>query len=417
MDRVLEKKTWTLRRIGMLSGAVCVAGLILYMIVFADSRLTMNIEQTGLTISSVRTEEFLEFIPVTGTIQPIRTIFLDAMESGRVEKIFVEAGTMVKEGQPILQLRNTNMILDAVNREAQLFEQVNNLQNSRVNSAQTRISMKNQLIDLQNQLRRAERTLSQNDKLIQNGHISQEEYKRAQDDYELIKQRYDLTLDAVRNDSTLRTAQIAQLERSADRLESNLKVVKQNLDNMAVKSPITGTLTALNAEIGEYKTTGTRLGQIDITDRYKVRIPVDEYYISRVDIGLRGRCELAGKNYTLTVSKIYTEVRNGRFEIEMLFDAEQPADIRRGQTLQIRLELGKAERVLLVDRGGFYQSTGGQWVFKLNPAGTEAYRVPVRLGRQNPQSLEVLDGLQAGDNIITSSYENFNTMQRLVLKK
>ncbi len=417
MDRVLEKKIWTLRRIAMLAGAVCVTGLALYLIVFADSRLSMNVEQATLSVSTVRKDDFLEFIPVTGTVQPIRTIFLDAIETGRVEKIFVEAGTFVHEGQPLLQLRNANMILDAVNREAQLFEQVNNLQNSRVNSAQTRISMKNQLIDLQNQLRRAERTLSQNDKLIQNGHISQEEYKRAQDDYELIKQRYDLTLDAVRNDSVLRTAQIAQLERSADRLESNLSIVKQNLENMTVKAPISGMLTALNAEIGEHKTTGTRLGQIDITDRYRVRIPVDEYYISRVDLGLRGQCEIAGKQYTLTISKVYAEVRNGRFEVDMLFDGEQPTDIRRGQTLQIRLELGRAERTMLVDRGSFYQSTGGQWVFKLNPAGTEAYRVPVRLGRQNPQALEVLEGLQEGDRVITSSYENFNTMQRLILKK
>ncbi len=420
MDKPIEKKRWTPKKLAAIGGSVALVVVILYMTVLGDTRSKLNVELDKITISAVDKGVFQEFIPVTGTVQPIRTIYLDAVEGGRVEKIYAEAGAMLNEGDPIVQLRNSQMILDAVNREAQMYEQVNNLQNTRVTMEQTRLNLKSQVIDLDNQIAAAERVFRQNEKLISAGHVSKEEYARTKDAYEFLLKRRTLTLETQHQDSVMRTAQVAQLEHSTGRLQSNLGIVRQNLDNMLVRAPVTGQLTSLNAEIGEAKTPGQRLGQIDVLNGFKVRVPIDEFYIARTEVGQSGQCEIAGKTYRLVIRKVFSEVKNGRFEVDMTFDngtnTGVPDGIKRGQSLQIRLELGSEQQAILLTRGGFYQKTGGQWVYVVDPSGSYAVKRTIRLGRQNPQAFEVLEGLQIGEKVITSSYDNFGDIEKLVLK-
>jgi HlyD family secretion protein len=419
MDKVIQKKRWTPKKIGAIAAGAAFTGLLAYMTLWSDTRSKLNVERDKITVAAVERGAFQEFIPVTGTVMPIRTIYLDAEQGGRVQKVYAEAGAMVKEGDPILQLSNAQMILDAVNREAQLFEQVNNLQNTRVTMQQTRLTLKQQLIDLENQFARAERAFEQNKKLVENGHVSKEDFARAKDDYDNLRKRLDLTKETMKQDSTLRTAQMGQLERSTGRLESNLGIVKQNLDNMLVRAPVSGQLTSLNAEIGEAKSAGQRLGQIDVLDGFKVRVPVDEFYISRTQVGQFGTCEIAGATYKLVIRKVYSEVKNGRFEVDMMFEGgnnSAPEGVKRGQSLQIRLELGGQETATLLARGGFYQKTGGQWVFVVDASGAFATKRQIRLGRQNPQAFEVLEGLQLGEKVIVSSYDTFGDIEKLVIK-
>jgi HlyD family secretion protein len=416
MDKPIQKKRWTARNITMIAAGVVFAGFVVYTVVLGDTRSTLNVERDKITISSVERGVFQEFIPVTGTVQPQRTIFLDAVDGGRVEKLFVEAGAMVKEGDPIVLLKNSTMVLDAVNREAQMLDQMNNLQNSRVSMEQTRLTLKNQLLDLENQIANAKRLFEQNTILNQKQLVSKEEFERARDNYEFLVKRKALTLETSRTDSTMRHAQVQQLERSTDRLQSNFGVVKQNLDNMLVRAPISGQLTSLNCEIGEAKSNGQRLGQIDVIDAYKIRVPVDEFYLARINIGQSGQCEIAGKSYRLIIRKVFSEVQNGRFQVDMYFEGNAPDGIRRGQSLQIRLELGSEEQATLLARGGFYQKTGGQWVYVLASDGKQAIKRSVRLGRQNPNTFEVIEGLQLGEKVITSSYDTFGDAEKLVVK-
>jgi HlyD family secretion protein len=416
MDTPLQKKRWTARTITMIAAGIVFAGFVVYAVVLGDTRSTLNVERDKITVSSVERGVFQEFIPVTGTVQPQRTIFLDAVDGGRVEKMFVEAGAMVKEGDAIVLLKNSTMVLDAVNREAQMLDQMNNLQNTRVSMEQTRLSLKNQVLDLDNQISNAKRLFEQNTILNQKQLVSKEEFERARDNYEFLVKRRILTLETSRTDSTMRHAQVQQLERSTDRLQANFGVVKQNLDNMLVRAPISGQLTSLNCEIGEAKTSGQRLGQIDVIDAYKVRVPVDEFYLARINVGQSGQCDIAGVSYRLTIRKVFSEVQNGRFQVDMYFEGNAPGGIRRGQSLQIRLELGSEEQATLLARGGFYQKTGGQWVYVLANDGKQAIKRSVRLGRQNPNTFEVLEGLQQGEKVITSSYDSFGDAEKLVVK-
>lgn len=416
MDKPIQKKRWTARNITILAAGAVFAGFVIYTVVLGDTRSTLNVERDKITVSAVERGIFQEFIPVTGTVQPQRTIFLDAVDGGRVEKLFVEAGAMVKEGDAIVLLKNSTMVLDAVNREAQMLDQMNNLQNSRVSMEQTRLTLKNQLLDLENQIANAKRLFEQNQILVQKQLVSKEEFERARDNYEFLVKRKTLTHETIRTDSIMRLAQVQQLESSTERLKTNFSVVKQNLDNMLVRAPISGQLTSLNCEIGEAKTSGQRLGQIDVIDAYKIRVPIDEFYLARINVGQVGQCEIAGKPHRLVIRKVFSEVKNGRFEVDMYFEGATAEGIRRGQSLQIRLELGSEEQANLLTRGGFYQKTGGQWVFVLSGDGKQAVKRNVRLGRQNPNTFEIIEGLQVGEKVITSSYDTFGDAEKLVVK-
>jgi HlyD family secretion protein len=416
MDRPLKKKKWTPKRISLLSLAVVFLFLAFRFVVFGDHSSKLNVQADRITISTVHTGEFQEFITVTGTIIPIKTIYLDAMEGGRVETIFLEAGSYVNKGDSILKLSNTNLLLDIMYREAELFQQSNNLRTTRLLMEQNRLALQAELMELDYEVSDQERTCNTNNELKKKKLIPEQEYDTAKDKLDYLLNKRDLTLQSHQQDSIFRDTQIQQLEISLARMEANLKIVKENLENLIIRAPVSGQLTSLNAEIGESKNRGERLGQIDVLDGFKVRVNIDEYYITRINIGLRGEFTLNDRIYPLIIKKIYPEVLNGRFEVDLEFSDKEPEGLRRGQTLHIRLELGDLSQALLLDRGGFYQTTGGRWVYVLDPSGKVAIKRNVSLGRQNPEVFEIIGGLEEGERVITSSYDNYGDKDKLILK-
>ncbi|MEJ2635437.1 MAG: HlyD family efflux transporter periplasmic adaptor subunit [Calditrichia bacterium] len=416
MDRVIEKKKWPPKKIaGIVLGGLVVFFFI-YTFLFGDSSSKLNVETDRVTISTVSRGPFQEYIPVTGSVVPIKTVYLDAVEGGRVETRFIEEGSLVEKGDRILKLDNTNLQLDIMYREAELFQQINNLRNTRLEMERTRLDLQGKLIELDYQIQKQKRLFTRNQELHKKNLISNEEFEQSRDDYNYGVKHRALTLESYKQDSLFRQTQIHQLETSVHRMQANLEIVKQKLDNLIIKAPITGQLTSLNAEIGESKSPGERLGQIDVLDSFKVRVDVDEFYIARIQIGKRGAFDFAGKTYNLVIRKIYPEVSNGRFGVDMYFDGDVPQGIRRGQTLHIRLALGDLSEAVLLARGGFYQKTGGQWIYVVDKSGDFATRQSIKLGRQNPNYFEVLEGLKPGDKVVTSSYDSYGDIDKLVLK-
>ena len=417
MDRIIEKKRWTAKKIGGIASLVLLAAVIIYQIGFSDRSSRLNIDSNRLVISTVREGEFQEFIPVIGTVVPIKTIYLDAIEGGSVKQLFLEAGSFVNAGDSILELANTNLLLDIMYREAELFQQSNNLRNTRLAMEQNRLNLKAQIQELDYKIKQIKREYNNQENLFSRDLIAEQIFDATKDEYEYLIGKRDITIQSHVQDSIFRETQLGQLTQSLDRMENNLEIVKLNLENMVIKAPVSGHLTSLNAEIGESKNRGERLGQIDILDGFKLRVPVDEYYISRVSIGQRGTFTFSGNQYELAVSKVYPEVLNGRFEVDMEFVVDEPDGIRRGQSQHIRLELDDPTQALLLDRGGFYQRTGGQWVYLLDKSGNTAVKQSIRLGRQNADVFELLEGLNPGDRVITSSYDTFGDMDKLILNK
>lgn len=417
MDRKIEKKTWTPKRIGLIAFGLIFFSFTIYTFLLADHSSRLNVDTEKITVARVTRGPFQEFIPVTGTVLPIKTIYLDAMEGGRVDKLFVEEGAFVKEGDPILQLTNTNLQMDVMFREAQLFEQINNLRNTRLAMEQSRLRNQSDLIDLEYQTRTLKRRFDIASGLIEQKLVSQQEFEQTRDEYDYALKRREVLIETMRQDSLLRAVQVQSLENSIHHMQTNLDIIKSNMANLTVRAPVNGQLTSRNSELGESKRTGDRLGQIDVLDGFKVRAGIDEHYIARIQIGQTGEFDFAGRSYGLVIKKVYPQVTNGRFEVDMEFSAETPPDIRRGQSLQIRLELGDLAEAVLIPRGGFYQKTGGQWIFVVDASGDYATRRPIRLGRQNPQMFEVLDGVTPGETVVTSSYDQYGDIDKLVLNQ
>jgi len=415
MDRKIERQWYQKKQVWWSAGGTLVIFLIVYLILTSDTQSRLNVNTERITISTVERGPFQVYIPLTGTVMPIRTVYLDAMEGGRVEAVIREAGSFVNQGDTILHLSNTSLLLDIMNREAQLFEQSNNLRNTRLAMQQNSLRLEGELLDLDRQIQGAKRTFEVSQQLYERNLASHDEFADARDQFEYLQRRRELTMETQHQDSLFRSMQIEMLEASVDRIQANLNVVRQNLENLYLRAPVTGQLTSLNAEVGESKVRGERLGQIDILDGFKVRAGVDEYYIVRVEQGLSGEFDLAGQTYELVVSKVYPEVRDGRFEVDLEFVGAAPVDIRRGQTVHIRLELSDLTECVLLARGGFYQSTGGRWAYVLDEAGEFAIKREIRLGQQNPRMFEVLEGLEPGDRVVTSSYDNFGDVDKLVL--
>ncbi|NOR21587.1 MAG: HlyD family efflux transporter periplasmic adaptor subunit [Candidatus Aminicenantes bacterium] len=416
MDRKIEKKKWPPKRIASLAAVGLFVILVLYVFLFRLNKSTLNVKTERITISTVTRGPFQEFIPIMGNVLPINTFYLNAVEGGRVEEIYLEAGTIVKEGDGILRLANTNLLLDIMWREAELFQQSNNLRNTRLSMEQYRLRLNQDLAEINNQLRQQKRTYERYKELVKNSLISKHEYELAKDQYEYLIKKKELTIESQRNDLEFRLGQIDALESSLKRMQDNLEIVKQKQDNLTIRAPVSGHLTALNAEIGQSKSPGQPLGQIDVLEGFRVRAAIDEHYIARIETGRTGEFDFAGKSYGLVIKKIYPEVIDGRFEVDMEFVDGGPEGITRGQTLHIRLELGDISEAILLPRGGFYQTTGGNWAYVVDESENVATKRKISLGRQNPQVFEVLEGLEPGDRVITSSYESFGNMDRLVLK-
>ena len=416
MDRIIKKKKWPLQRIIKYSAIGIFVMIIIYLLVFRSGGSTLNVRQDRITISIVKEGYFQEFIPIIGTIIPVETIYLDAEEGGRIEKIFKEAGSKVRKGDKILELSNTNLLLDIMYREAELFQQSNNLRNTRLMFEQNRLELERQLMDIDYNILSKKRKYKRNKVLFAEKLISRQDYEEIKDEYEYLVKKRSIIKETQEKDLHFRIQQIKHLEVSLKRMQDNLHIVKKKLENLTIRAPISGHLTSLNAEIGESKSPGQRLGQVDVINGFRVNAEIDEHYINRIEENKTGEFDFSGKSYRLIVKKIYPEVKDGKFEVDLEFDGTEPAGIRRGQTLHIRLQLSDMARAILLSRGGFYQTTGGNWVYILEGSGDFAVKRRIKLGRQNPRYFEVLEGLDPGDKVITSSYENFNNMDRLVLK-
>ena len=354
---------------------------------------------------------------MTGSVLPIKTIFLDAIEGGRVDSIFIQAGSFVEAGDKIVRLENRTLHIQIMSQDAQVVEQRNLLTSTRFNMEQNRTNLRHRLIDQEYQIRRLKRLYDRRKKLLEQNLISQEDFEATKDEYEYQLKRQNLNVESFKQDSLFQEVQIKQLDNSLIRLEQNLGVARTRLDDVTMRAPISGQLTSFNVEFeGECSTAGQRLGQIDELDGFKVRAGIDEHYLARIDKGLDGEFDFAGQSYALVTSRIYPEVRDGRFEVDLEFVGEEPEGIRRGQTLHIRLALGDLSEAVLIPRGGFYQKTGGQWIYIVDDAGDFAVKRKIRLGRQNTQMFEVLEGLEPGERVVTSSYDSFGDIDKLVLK-
>ena len=416
MDKKIEKKKWTPKRILTYGGGGLLFIFIIYLLIFADKSSKLNVESDRITISEVKYGPFQEFIPITGTVQPIKTFFLDVSEGGRVVKKFVEEGDFVNVGDPIIKMDNAELTLSVIYNQANVFSQINSLRSTRLSMEESKLNLRSQLLDIEYDLMDKRRTYENDKVLFEKNLISKNEYDRAKEQYDFAVQKRDLTLETFKQDSLFRTQQISQLEQSVETLQSNLGVTKTQLENLTVRAPIKGQLTALNAEIGQSIARGENLGRIDVIDSNKVRASIDEHYIARVMPGQMGEFTFNGKDYRLIIKTVFPQVTNGRFEVDMHFVGVVPNGIRRGQTLQIKLELGEPDKAITIDRGGFYQTTGGQWIFVVDKSGDYATKRNIKLGRQNTNSFEVLDGLKPGEKVITSSYETFGDVDKLILK-
>lgn len=416
MDRKIDNKGKKWRQIAWITAAAIVVIVVFYQIIFGDKSSRLNVETDKITVEQIREDSFLDYIAVIGTVEPIQTIYLDATEGGRVEEIYRREGGMVEAGEPLARLSNTNLLLDISNAETSYARTVNDMRMFRVQLEQQNLSSRSQLLDINLAMRQHERLYRNNKILMEQEHISKEEYEISKEQYEVTQEKLDLYQETYKQDSLYRILQLEAMENSLSNMEDNMKLVYQRLDAMELKAPVYGELAMLDLEIGQMINRGERLGRINILDSYKLRVEIDEHYISRITQGLKGSFEFAGDNYDLVITRIYPEVHAGRFAVDMEFSNGVPDQLRIGQTFRIRLELGESRDALLIPRGGFYQSTGGQWVFVVDPSGSYAVRRDIRIGRQNPRFYEVLEGLEPGERVIVSSYDNFGDVDRLVLK-
>ncbi len=417
MDRIIEKKKWNKKRILTIIGIAAIAGLAGASYYFTSGKDRLSVDTERLTVSEVKSGPFQVTIPVNGIVLPITTIYLDALEGGRVEEKYVEDGTVMKKGEPILRLSNTDLELNLLSQQSNVYNTLTQMQIARNAAQQNTVTKLNQMTDVESQLKEAGRIYNLDKKLYEQKAIGLQEMKKAENDYNYYLQKKELTRQILKQDSATNTQQLQQAKQSYEGSESALGLFRKKVGDLIVRAPVDGQLTSLDAEIGQNKNKGERLGQIDVLDGFKVRVDVDEHYISQVYTGLGGTFTFANKTYKLKITKVYTQVTNGRFQVDMKFDGDVPKGIRRGQTLQILLALSDETTALLLPKGGFYQQTGGNWIFKLNDNGTIAYKTDIQLGRMNTEYYEVLQGLKPGDKVVTSSYENYGNMQELVLKK
>ncbi len=417
MDRQLKKKKWPPKKILSLSGAGLLVLFIFYTLIFADHRSKLNVEVDKITIFTIQEGDFQEWIPETGVVQPIETYYLDAIEGGIVQELNTETGTMVKAGDPLITLTNSSLQLEVLNREAQLYEQINNLRTSRLLLDQNTQNLEKELAEVDYRLHLATPEYERQQLLYDEQVISRKEYEQAKEDFDYNTKRRVIVSSAYEQEIKLKSVQLKQLNDSEARMWKSLEAVGKILDNLVVKAPKDGQFASEQLEIGEAVQQGGRLGQIDVVNDFKLRVAVDELYLPRVTVGQIASYESQrGDLYKLEITKVYPAISNGNFEVDMEFQEQTPEGIKRGQSLRLRIELGNPGQALLLATGGFFQSTGGNWVFVVDESGDQAVRRNIRLGRKNSENYEVLEGLSPGDRVVTSSYDNFGDNEILILK-
>ena len=415
MDKQIKKKYWTFKRIGTFAGIALLVGFIGYQFIFADRRSKLKIEKDKITISEVKMGQFKEYIPQTGIVEPSRTVYLDAIEGGNIRNIVRESGAMLKKGDVILELTNLNRELSVLQQEASFNESINRARETKLNIMRNDLDQRQQLALIDNQLQILEPQYRRQKQLFEKKLIAKQDFERTEADYKYNLERKRITYEVYRNDSIDRIRQLKAVTKSEQQMTLSLDGVSKILDNLLIKSPIDGQLSTPHWEIGQAVSTAQRLGQVDIVGSFKVRVPIDELYLPKISAGLPATTDFAGKTYQLSITYIYPNITNGRFEVDMNFVGETPQGIRRGQSLRMRVELGQPSQELLLPIGGFYKDTGGNWVFIMDGEG-KAVKRDVKLGRKmGSEFFEVLEGLKPGDRVITSSYENFGDNEVLLL--
>jgi len=415
MDTKIEKKRFSLKNLAIGSGIALLVAILGFYLVDQGSGRSLVIDNNRIVISPVTRGLFEDFIPIRGRVTPKKTVYLDMIEGGQVDQKLIEDGAMVKVGDLIVVLNNTSLQLDVTRNEAMVTEQLNNMRTIELQLEQNRLGHKRNVIEINYQIKRLERRVARLSDLDVAGVVIKSQLEDAEDELEYFKNRLAVTLESQSTDARLQETQLAFLQKSGGQLEKSLVLARKSLDALNVRAPVAGKLSGLDVEVGQSIQRGGRLGQIDDPDSFKLRVNIDEFYLSRVDLGQAAHFDKGGKRYELTISKIYPQVNNGQFEIDLLFDGEEPRGIRRGQTIQAKLTLGDSNSAMLIPNGAFFQDTGGNWMFVVSDDGSEAVRRSVRLGRRNSRSIEVLDGLEVGEKVVTSPYSSFKEMDRLKL--
>ena len=417
MDKVLEKKkgfalVFSRKALPYWFCAI-MAGFILWL-VFRDDASTLRVDADTLAISEVTEGEFNDYIRISGQVQPMTTIQISPQEGGVVQEIIIEEGSKVKAGDEIIRLSNDNLDLQILNSEAELAEKENLLRNTLISMEQQRLSVRQEKLQLQIDVKRLQRAYEQNKALFEEKLIAREAYLRSLEDYEMAAGRLGLVNERAEQDSLYRSIEISRMEESLENMRLNMQMIRRRKDNLTIKAPIDGELGLLDVVLGQSIGSGTRIGQINELGSYKIEAQIDEHYIDRVSAGLSASFERQNESYDAVIRKVYPEVREGKFKADFKFSGEQPANIRTGQTYYLNLQLGQPEKAILIPRGTFYQKTGGKWIYVVSPEGGKAVRREIRIGRQNPRFYEVLEGLQPGEQVITSGYDNFGDNEVLV---
>lgn len=417
MDKIIEKKTgwrvaFTKKALPWWLGALLMV-FVVYLIVRPNNK-TLRVDKDTVTISNVVMGEFNDYIRISGRVQPMTTIQLSPQEGGVVEKILIEEGSPVKAGDAILVLSNDNLDLQILNSEAELAEKENILRNTQIQMEQQKLDVRQNVLEYGTNVERLRRAYEQQKALYEDKLIAKEEYLTAEEDYKLAKQKYDLIIERSTQDSLYRGTQIDRMEESLDNMQLNMSMIRRRKSNLVVKAPIDGELGLLDVVLGQNIASGTKIGQINSVGVYKVEAQIDEHYIDRVSAGLEATFERQGETYSTIIRKVYPEVRDGKFKADFKFDGEQPGGIRPGQTYYLNLQLGQPEETVIIPRGTFYQRTGGKWIYVVNKDGSKAVKREIRIGRQNPQYYEVLEGLDPGEKVITSGYDTYGDSDVLV---
>lgn len=417
MDKIIEKKKgisliFTVKALPYWMGALLLAFVIWLFV--RDDATTLRVNADTLVVGDVIDGEFNDYIRVSGQVQPMTTIQISPQEGGIVQEIIIEEGSKLQAGDEILRLSNDNLDLQILNSEAELAEKENLLRNTLISMEQQRLSVQQEKLQLQVEVKRLQRKYEQNKALYEDDLIAREEFLLAQEDYELAAGRLQLVQERALQDSLYRSVEIKQMEESLDNMRLNMQMIRRRKDKLTIKSPIDGELGLLDVVLGQSVASGAKIGQINQIGSYKIEAQIDEHYIDRVSAGLEATFERQHESFAAVIRKVYPEVRDGKFKADFKFSGEQPGNIRTGQTYYLNLQLGQAENAILVPRGTFYQRTGGKWIYVLSPEKDKAVRREIRIGRQNPQYYEVLEGLQAGEQVIISGYDNFGDNEVLV---
>lgn len=398
------------------AGLGVVAIALIIWISLSDIASTYKVERTGINIAEVKSQKFDDYVRVDGRVEPIRTVQISPEEGGIVMDMVVEEGAQVRKGDVIIRLSNSNLDLQILNAEAELAEKQNILRNTQISMEQDRLNNRTDQAQLELDVQRKHRGYLQQKKLFEDKLIAKEDYLQAKEDYELAKRRHSLINQRLNQDSIYRLAQVDQMEDNLANMQRNIQLIRKRKESLNVVSPIDGELGLLDVELGQNITAGQKIGQINDLTSYKVTGQIDEHYIDRVHKDLIASSARNERDMSLRLRKVYPEVREGKFKVEFVFTDKCPDNIRSGQTCFLSLQLGQPVDAVVIPKGSFYSTTGGKWIFVVDPSGKKAYRRNIRLGRQNPEFYEVLEGLEPGEQIITNGYESYGDATTLTIK-